>query len=298
MKHRIRRRYLYYLLKIAGFISLLFPIKVNKFLGRRVGECAFFLASRYRKKAMENLRFAFRGEKSEAEIRAIARAVFRNLGESLFEVLCIPKFSRLNIDRYIKINGLEIVEKAISQKRGFIALSGHFGNWELLAGYFGIKRYPVNVLARRLRYDKYDNFINSLRRSMGVNVIYRDDSPKMILKILKEGQSLAILADQDVSSVDGVFIDFFGHPAWTPTAPVALALSTAAPIIPMFIARERLGHRIYVEEPLELEITGNKQTDLRVNTEKWSKVEEGYIRKYPSQWAWIHDRWKTKEVIS
>ena len=172
-------------------------------------------------------------------------------------------------------------------------MSGHFGNWELLAGYFGIKGYPVNVLARRLRYDKYDNFINSLRRGMGVNVIYRDDSPKAILKILKEGQSLAILADQDISSVDGVFIDFFGHPAYTPTAPVALALATAVPIIPMFIVRERSGHRIYVEEPLELEITGNKETDLRMNTQKWSKVEEAYIRKYPSQWVWIHDRWKT-----
>ncbi|MDP3786034.1 MAG: lysophospholipid acyltransferase family protein [Candidatus Omnitrophota bacterium] len=293
MKHRIRRRYLYYLLKIVSFISLLFPIKINKFLGRRMGECAFFLAPRHRKKALENLRLAFGSEKSEAEIRAIARAVFRNLGENIFEVLCIPKFSRLNIDRYIKVNGLEIVEKALSQKRGFIALSGHFGNWELLAGYFGIKGYPVNVLARRLRYDKYDNFINSLRRGMGVNVIYRDDSPKTILRVLKEGQSLAILADQDISSVDGVFIDFFGHPAYTPTAPVALALATAVPIIPMFIVRERSGHRIYIEEPLELEITGNKETDLRVNTEKWSKVEEAYIRKYPSRWVWIHDRWKT-----
>lgn len=294
MKHRLRRRYLYYLLKIASFISLLFPIKINKFLGRWMGECAFFLVPRYRKKALENLRFAFGSEKSEAEIRSLARAVFRNLGENLFEILCIPKFSPLNIDGYIKINGLEIVEKALSQKRGFIALSGHFGNWELLAGYFGIKGYPVNVLARRLRYEKFDNFINSLRRGMGVKVIYRDDSPKEILKILKDGQSLAILADQDISSVDGVFIDFFGHPAYTPTAPVALALATAVPIIPMFIVRERSGHRIYVEESLELEITGNKETDLRVNTQKWSKVEETYIRKYPSQWVWIHDRWKTK----
>jgi Kdo2-lipid IVA lauroyltransferase/acyltransferase len=261
-----------------------------------MGECAFFLAARHRKKALENLRLAFSSEKSEAEIRVIAKAVFRNLGENLFEVLCSPKFSRLNIDRHIKINGLEIVEKALSQKRGFIALSGHFGNWELLAGYFGIKGYPVNVLARRLRYEKYDKFINSRRRGMGVKVIYRDDSPKAILRILREGQSLAILADQDISSVDGVFIDFFGHPAYTPTAPVALALATAVPIIPMFIARERSGYRIYVEEPLELEITGNKETDLRVNTEKWSKVEEAYIRKYPSQWVWMHDRWKTKKL--
>jgi KDO2-lipid IV(A) lauroyltransferase len=294
VKHRIRRRYLYYLLKTAGFISLLFPIKTNRFLGRRMGECAFFLASAQRRKAIDNLRLAFGSEKSGREIRSIARGVFRNLGENLFETLNSSKFTARNIDRYIKIKGLGIVEKALSQKRGFIVLSAHFGNWELLAGYFGLKKYPVNVLARRLRYEKYDKWVNGLRSGMGVNVVMRDESAKTILKLLKDGQSIAILADQDISSLDGVFVDFFGRQAFTPTAPVMLALATAVPIIPMFIVREKDGHTIYVEEPLELDITGNKDADIKVNTQKWSKVIESYIRKYPSQWVWIHERWKTE----
>lgn len=293
MKHRLRRRYLYYLLKTAGFISLLFPIKINKFLGRRIGECAFFLVPAHRKNAIENLKIAFKGEKNEAEIRAIARGTFRNLGENFFEILSAPKLTPRNIDRYVRVKGLEIVDRALSQKRGFIVLSAHFGNWELLAGWFGLKKYPVNVLARRLRYEKFDDWINGLRRKMGVNVVMRDESAKTILKLLREGQSIAILADQDISSLDGVFVDFFGRPAYTPTAPVILALATAVPIIPMFIVREGKTHTIYVEEPIELEITANKETDIKVNTEKWSKVVESYIRKYPSHWVWVHDRWKT-----
>jgi len=294
VKHRIRRRYLYYLLRTAGFISLLSPIKINKFLGRRMGECAFFLVPAHRKNAIKNLKTAFKGEKTEAEIRAIARATFRNLGENFFEILSASKLTPRNIDRHVRIRGLEIIEKALSQKRGFIVLSAHFGNWELLAGWFGLKRYPVNVLARKLRYEKFDRWINGLRRKMGVNVVMRDESAKTILRLLRDGQSIAILADQDISSVDGVFVDFFGQPAYTPAAPVILALATAVPIIPMFIVREGGGHTIYVEEPLELEITGNKETDIKVNTEKWSKVIESYVRKYPSQWVWFHDRWKTK----
>ena len=297
MKHRIRRRYLYYLLKTASFISLLFPIKINRFIGRRMGECAFFLAAAPRRKAVGNLKLAFGKEKSGAEIRAIARGVFRNLGENLFEMLNSPKFTSGNIDRYVKIKGLDIVDRALSQKRGFIVLSAHFGNWELLAGWFGLKGYPVNVLARKLRYEKYDAWINSLRRGLGVNVIMRDESAKTILKLLKEGQSIAILADQDISSLDGVFVDFFGRKAFTPTAPVILALATAVPIIPMFIVREKETHTIYVEEPLELEITGNKDADIMANTQKWSKVIESYIRKYPSQWVWFHERWKTQDEI-
>ncbi|MDD5310806.1 MAG: lysophospholipid acyltransferase family protein [Candidatus Omnitrophica bacterium] len=293
MKHRIRRRYLYYLLRTASFISLLFPIKINKFLGRRMGEFAFFLVPGHRKSAIENLRIAFKGEKTEAEIRAVARGVFRNLGENLFEILSAPKLTPRNIDRHVRIKGLGIVDKALSQKRGFIVLSAHLGNWELLAGWFGLKKYPVNVLARRLRYVKFDNWMNGLRRKMDVNVVMRDESAKTMLRLLRGGQSIAILADQDISSLDGVFVDFFGRPAYTPTAPVILALATAVPIIPMFIVREGNSHTIYVEEPLELEITGNKENDIKINTEKWSKVVESYIRKYPSQWVWMHNRWKT-----
>ncbi len=259
-----------------------------------MGECAFFLATRHKNTALKNLRFAYGDEKSESEIRQIAKSVFRNLGESFFEVLCILKFTPQNIDKYIKIDGRERIEKVLSQRRGFIVLSSHFGNWELLAGYFGLKGYPVTVLARRLRFEKYDKFINALRKRMKVNVIMRDESAKVILRMLKEGKPIAIMPDQDIDSIEGVFVDFFGHPAYTPTAPVALALATAVPIIPMFIVRERAGHRIYVEEPLELEITGNKDLDIKVNTEKWSKVVELYIRRYPSQWVWMHNRWKTK----
>lgn len=293
MKYRLRRRYLYYLLRIISFISLIFPIKINKFLGRQVGEYAYFLATKHRNRASENLRFAYGKEKSESEIRQITKEVFKNLGESLFEVLCIQKFTPRNIDKYVKIEGLERIERVLSQGRGFIVLTGHLGNWELLAGYFGLKGYPVTVLARQLRFEKFDKFINELRKRMNVNVIMRGESAKIILRMLKEGKPVAILPDQDIDSVDGVFVDFFGHPAYTPTAPVAFALATAVPIIPMFIVREGAGHKIYVEEPLELEITGNKDLDIKANTEKWSKIAESYIRRYPSQWVWMHNRWKT-----
>ena len=294
VKYKLRRRYLYYLLRIVSLISLIFPIKINKFLGRRIGEYAYFIAAKHRNKALENLRLAYGNEKSEGEIRQIARGVFRNLGENFFEILCITKFTPQNIDKYIKVDGFERLERALSQRRGFIVLTGHFGNWELLAGYFGLRGYPVTVLARRLRFEKFDKFINALRKKLNVKVIMRDESAKVILRMLKEGNPIAMLVDQDIDSIDGVFVDFFGHPAYTPIAPVALALATAVPIIPMFIMRERSGHRIFVEEPLELEITGNKEMDIKANTEKWSKIVESYIRKDPSQWVWMHDRWSTK----
>ena len=126
-----------------------------------------------------------------------------------------------------------------------------------------------------------------------VKVIYRF-SPREMLKCLKENGLLGILADQDTDKVDGVFADFFGMPAYTPTGPVTLALKTGASILPCFIVRENNHHTIYVEEPLALTVTGEREKDLKVNINLCNKIIESYIRKYPAQWVWMHQRWKQK----
>ncbi|MDD5436688.1 MAG: lysophospholipid acyltransferase family protein, partial [Candidatus Omnitrophica bacterium] len=96
-------------------------------------------------------------------------------------------------------------------------------------------------------------------------------------------------------SVDGVFVDFFGRQAYTPTGPVVLARASGAVLLPVFIIREGRRHTISIEEPVELVDTGNKEADLISNTQKWSNVVESYVRRYPDQWVWMHRRWKTKK---
>ena len=127
-------------------------------------------------------------------------------------------------------------------------LSCHFGNWDLQAMYFALTGRPINVIARRIYFNKYDDFINKARRSKGVNIIYRDESPRKILRALKRDETVGVLADQDVDSVDGVFVNFFGHLAYTPKAPVALALATGAALIPCFTVRDGMGYRYIIEE--------------------------------------------------
>jgi KDO2-lipid IV(A) lauroyltransferase len=115
-----------------------------------------------------------------------------------------------------------------------------------------------------------------------------------MLRILKNNELLGILPDQDTDKVDGIFVDFLGQQAYTPTGPVSLALATGASIVPCFIVRKKSKHYLYIEKPLELEVTGNKEADIRINTEKWSYIFEKYIREYPDQWVWMHKRWNTK----
>ena len=296
MRYKYRRYFLYYLGRFGAFIVYLLPLKISLAIAGFLGNCAFYILPKYRNIALDNLTKAFGNEKSAKEIKFIARKVFENLGKNACEIINFPKINEKNVDKFIRIENIDIVDRSFARGKGTIILASHFGNWELLGLTFRIKKYPGSTIGRRIYFYKYDNWLNRLRRSQDINVIYRNESPRKMLKVLKENKILGIVADQDVDSVEGVFVNFFRIPAYTPLGPVALARVSEATIVPAFVVREGCRHVMKIEPPVELVDTGNKEADLVTNTQKWSDVVESYIRRYPEQWVWIHRRWKTKET--
>ena len=293
MKIKTKRYYIYYSAAVFGFVVAILPLKLGFWLGDLLAKLAYAFFKGERETALTNLRSAF-PEKTDGEREKIAKGVFANLFKSWIELLSIYKLNRKNLDRWITVEGLEKTERALSKGKGFMMLAGHFGNWELIGIFFSLMGYPSNIIARRIYFDKYNSFITKVRASKKVNVIYRDESPRKILRALKNNEALGIVADQDIDSIDGVFVDFFGKPAYTSTAPVALAMASGAELIPGFLIREGNRHRLVVEDPIEIEEKPTKEETVRFNTQKWSRIAESYIRKYPEQWVWIHNRWKTK----
>ncbi len=296
MRYKYRRYFLYYLGRVAASIVYLLPIRVASEIAAFFGGCAFYLLPKYRDVAVDNLTHAFGSEKTPSEIRRIARKVFENLGRNAAELINFPKINKGNIDRFIKIEGIDNVDGSFRRGKGTIILASHFGNWELLGLTFRVKGYPGSTIGRKIYFYKYDNWLNSLRREQDINVIYRDESPRKMLKVLKDNKILGIVADQDVDSVESVFVNFFGRPAFTPVGPVVLARATGASLVPTFVIRDGSGkHRFVIEKPIELVDTGNKEADIVTNTQRWSDVIESYIRRYPEQWVWVHRRWKTQK---
>ncbi len=293
MKHRLRRKFLYILLLFVDRIVLLLPVNFSLILGKFGGFLAYLFLPKYSRLAKENLRMAFKDEKSHHQLNKIARNAFVNLGMSAAEVLSMPKIKR-QLDKKMYAVGFEKIDKALSKGKGAIILGAHFGNWEILPAYFTAKGYPLSVIVRRVYYEKYDEWVKLLRDSTGVNVIFRDESPRKVLEVLKNNEILGILPDQDIDSIEGVFVRFFNKPTYTAIAPVSLAMRMGSPILPCFIMRKGTRHKIVVEDPISLRISGNKQEDILKNTQLWSNVVESYIRKYPEQWIWIHERWKTQ----
>lgn len=296
MGRPIKRFSIYLIVRLTAFILLLVPIRFAVFLGGSLGFLLFYLIKSQREPAIENLKNAFKNEKAESEIYRIARKVFFNIGKSAAEFISFPKINKYNIDKFVKATGLEKLDKALEDKKGVIILSCHLGNWELSAAYVGLKGYHSNAIVRPLRYERFDRLVNSFRISKGIGIIGRDSSFKKILSLLKANEIVGILPDQDIDSVDGVFVNFFNQPAYTPKGPVALAMASGAPIIPIFCIRENNTHNLIIESPIKLEITGDREKDIIVNTQKWTDVVEKYIRQYPEQWVWMHRRWKTQLV--
>lgn len=296
MRFKLRRYYLYYLARAVAFIFTVIPLKLGLSIASAFGTLVFYCLPRYRRLTIENLKSAFGNQMSGHEIKEIANRVFRNLGRNAVELVNLPKFNKARMDRFVRFRSRERLDRAYEKGKGVIVLTAHFGSWELMAAALRENNCPGVTIGRRIYFRKYDDFLNKLRRSRDVEVIYRDESPRRMLKTLKQNWVVGIVADQDVDSVDGVFVNFFGRPAYTPIGPVALAKASGAVLLPVFIIREGDWHTIAIEEPIELADTGNKEADLVSNTQKWSDVVESYIRRYPDQWVWMHRRWKTKKA--
>jgi len=291
-KYRDIYRYIFYLLALlAKGIVQYMPRGAVLRLGRGMGRLCFWLLPRERNRALKHLRLVY-GERKD--LTRIVQGVFENLGMNLLEWFQLPRLSKKREDKIFKYTGLEKIERALRNDKGIIMLTGHLGNWEYLAAAMALRGFRGAVVGRKIYYPPYNNLLCSLRAAAGVETIWRDDSARKMLRVLRQNMLLGILPDQDTKKVDGIFVDFFGYPSYTPTGPVNLALASGAAVLPCFIIREGNYHRIIIEDPLPLTVREDKMETLRINTQRWSNIIEEYIRRYPGQWVWIHRKWRTK----
>jgi KDO2-lipid IV(A) lauroyltransferase len=294
-KNRPRRAVILLLFRFTSFIISAIPVRIGLALGKFFGILSFYILKRERNKALENLDIAFGDSKTRAEKRNIARKAFENLGKSVVEILSIPKFTWQSFKRYVYSGNIDMLKGFLRDGKPVIILSAHFGNWEFLAHYLAISGMPMNVIARRVRMEGLEAFLIRIRKQNSVNILYRDSSAKEIVDLLRDKKFVGIMPDQDMDSVSGVFVDFFGRQAWTPSGAAVLNYLTGAYIVPCFIVRKAFGHEVLIENPIEMADTGDKRKDIMENTQRYTKVIEDHIRKYPDHWVWFHDRWKTKE---
>ncbi|MEA3429136.1 MAG: lysophospholipid acyltransferase family protein [Thermodesulfobacteriota bacterium] len=278
------------LLKVLGLIPRRTAFKLGNFIGRIL----FLFDKKHRKIAIENLTRAFGHEKSSYEIKTLARSVFKNLSQILFETGWSLRLNSKDFNKYFCINGLSNFEAAFEKGKGVLFLTAHIGNWELLPVSTARESRNINILFRPLDFLPLNTIFINTRTRFGAKLIPTRHSMRRILSSLKKGEGIAILLDQNVDWYEGVFVDFFGHRACTNKGMALLALKTEAPVVPVFLVREGLGFKAEFCSEVLLIKTGDKTRDVEENTQQYNRVIEDFIRQYPDQWFWVHQRWKTK----
>ena len=258
----------------------------------------WLLDSKHHKIGMVNLNIAF-PEKDEGWKRRVLRRSFQQLGDQVVE---ISRMSRLTHQdamrrvRYEEGRGLENYLRVHEQNRPVLFMTAHISAWEFLPTVHALYGHPLSFVVRSLDNPYLERWTTGLRRRAGNQVIAKHRSIRQILRTLKEGGDVGFLVDQNSQEKEGVYVPFFGHPASTNSALAALALKTAAPIVPgfMYPTRRRGHYVIRFYPPVELVKSDDPEQDVVEGTALLNRFIEEVIREYPHCWLWGHRRFQTQ----
>jgi len=281
----------WFVLKVVGAL----PRPVARGLAAFVVALLFWLRPKLRKTAEFNLRLAF-PEGTDTQRQALVRKMVRNLGRMAAEFARLPQLTKDNVSELVILDGHENFLTGQARGKGVLYLTGHVGAWELSSFAHALYGHPLHYMARPLDNKRLDALVNRYRCASGNRPIFKNESARTMLKVLKDAGTIGILADQNTLPAEGVFVDFFGKAACTTTGIARVALHTDAAVVPGFAYWDAgvRKYRLRFEPPIELIRTGDTEHDVFENTQKFAKVLEEIIRKYPDQWVWVHARWKMR----
>lgn len=297
---KIRRGISYF----SGWLGLIFCSLIIKVIPMRylydfawgIGSLGYLFIDKQRKIARESLGIAFGGDKSQEEIKQIAKDSFIFMAKSAVEMIFFMERLAL-LKKRVTFQGKENLDSALLRGKGVILVSAHFGNFPLLMAKLSLERYPIAGIMRPMRDIRTEKFFLAKRNKINIKTIYSQPRSVCIettIKSLRNNEVVFIPIDQNFGT-GGVFVNFFGRKAATATGPVVLAKRTQAAILPCFILRQNDDtHKIIFEPALKLEDGETQEKSTIINIQKLTDIIETYIRRYPREWSWIHRRWKTK----
>jgi KDO2-lipid IV(A) lauroyltransferase len=296
---RLRRGIRSALIRAAAAVLSFLPPGPALALGDLGGRIAWHLSPRSRRLALAHLAVAF-PEKPEAERRRIGRECFEHLGRSAMEVAAVRTFdARLEVYVSFAGDGERLLHQVLSRGRGMVFVTGHLGNWELMARRVARSGIPNVVVAKAGADRGLNAMAERFRTSGGVTTLWREDpgAGRAIIRTFREGKALGLLVDQD-TRVQGVFVPFFGRLAFTPRAAADLALRFHAPVVVATTRRRGRrpgdGHVVEVTEvPCDPDAPDREAEVVRL-TAACTGIIEAAIRRSPAEWVWMHQRWKTR----
>ena len=285
----------YAAMRVALFIMWLFPVQWNLKTGCLLGSLMWRYYHRGRQRALENLRASF-PDKDPAWIERVGRRSFQQIAMLAIDIFFTPRIVRKdNWREYCAPRNIERIKWLMQERRGLILLTAQYGNFEIIGYMMGLFGFNIYSVARPLDNPYINRYLYGIRQRKGQKILDKKGATEQIEQIFSEGATLGFIADQDAGR-KGVFVDFFGRKASTYKSIGLLAIHYNLPI--GIGCSRRVGDRFF----FELECTrlimpeewADKPEPLGWITQQYTKAIEDFIRQDPTQYWWLHRRWKTR----
>lgn len=261
-------------------------------IGERIGALGYRPFGVRRRVVERQVRAAF-PERDEADVLRIARAAYESLGRTTIETALLPAYSREDVlALFERVDGWDVVERAMARGHGILFVTGHLGNWELGGSYIAARGVPIEAVARRMQNPLFDRYLTDTRRQIGMTVIHDSDAVRRVPRAIREQHAVAFLVDQGAVGLASAWVPFFGRYAKTPRGPAVFALRLDAPVVFGCALRQPDGRFVMHFEEVPVERTGDRDADVDRIVESYTATLERWIRKAPEQYFWHHRRWK------
>ncbi|MCD4831213.1 MAG: lysophospholipid acyltransferase family protein [Anaerohalosphaeraceae bacterium] len=286
---------LYILLRAVLCVVFLFKVETMLKFACFLGRALWKHYPRGRQRAIDNLKASY-PEKDDKWIAKTGRRSFEQLVMLVIDILFTPRIiNRDNWEQYSTYKNIERVKWMMQEGRPLIMVAGHYSNFEIMGYLLGVFGFNIFSIARPLDNKFINRYLYSIREKKGQKIIDKKGAADQMEKIVAGGGTLCFVADQDAGK-KGVFVDFFGRKASSYKSIALLAMQYNIPIC-VGISR-RVENRFFFEIEVERVIMPSEWADktnpLEWITAEYTKAFEMGIRKDPSQYWWIHRRWKTR----
>jgi KDO2-lipid IV(A) lauroyltransferase len=273
-------------LKERLIINLLrhIPLSLRRILAFFIARLSYYISLKHRLITIHDLMRSF-PDRPLKEIISLAKESYVCFTLVAVDFLDIPYLNKDNLRQWISIEGLDNYTEACKEGKGVLIFNAALA----------IMTQPFVFVYRVFDSPILERAITGVRASYGNISLSKYNAMRPMLRLLKNGATINILIDQNVAWYEGVFVDFFGRKACTTPGLALLALHTKAPVLPVFTRRLPDGrYLLEIGKKVEIVSSGNRDADVLINTQNFTKIIEDKIRQYPAQWFWVHQRWKTK----
>jgi KDO2-lipid IV(A) lauroyltransferase len=242
--------------------------------------------------AIENISKAF-PDYSKKKVRQTALDTYKSFSITIMETLYIPHISKSKMMGSVCFVNKEILVKKIKERKGVIVLSAHFGNWEYLAVSLALQLdLPLAILIKVQRNPYVTRFMDKARTKWSNEVIPVGTAVKKIFKALDNGRIVCMAADQR-GNVDGIRIEFLGLMSSVYSGPAVVAIKTGSDIVLAISVRQPdYSYKVELTELSFDNLPENYDEKIKEICRRYLNSLEGFIRQYPQQWLWLHNRWK------